>query len=104
MSRTSSRACESTVCTASRLLIAKRFAFVRVRVVVRAEVVNLLLADFRRSDLPLLRILVHEEIAARYILSRNPQLAQIVTMALESGMRKAELMGLTWDRVDLSRG
>ena len=36
--------------------------------------------------------------------SRNPQLAGIVTIALESGLRKAELLGLTWDRIDLSRG
>jgi integrase len=36
--------------------------------------------------------------------SRNSQLAQIVTVALETGMRKSELMNLSWDRVDLSRG
>ena len=27
-----------------------------------------------------------------------------MTVALESGLRKSELLGLTWDRVDLSRG
>jgi integrase len=36
--------------------------------------------------------------------SGNPTLAAIVTMALETGMRQDEVMGLTWDRVDLSRG
>jgi len=36
--------------------------------------------------------------------SRNKQLGKIVTVALESGLRKGELLGLTWDRVDLSRG
>ncbi|PYN68012.1 MAG: hypothetical protein DMD93_12515 [Candidatus Rokuibacteriota bacterium] len=36
--------------------------------------------------------------------SRNPQLANIVTVALETGLRVSELLGLTWDRVDLSRG
>lgn len=36
--------------------------------------------------------------------SRNPQLAAIVTIALETGLRRSELLGLTWDRVDLSRG
>src|SRR5260370_26166436 len=36
--------------------------------------------------------------------SRNPSLAKIVTVALETGLRKSELLGLTWDRVDLSRG
>jgi integrase len=28
----------------------------------------------------------------------------VVTVALETGLRKGELLGLTWDRVDLSRG
>ena len=36
--------------------------------------------------------------------SRNADLAAIVTMALETGLRKAELLGLTWERLDLSRG
>ncbi len=36
--------------------------------------------------------------------SRSPQLAAIVTIALETGLRRSELLGLTWDRVDLSRG
>lgn len=31
-------------------------------------------------------------------------LAAVVTLALESGLRKGELLGLTWDRVDMSRG
>jgi integrase len=36
--------------------------------------------------------------------SRNPDLAVIVTLALETGLRKGELLGLTWERLDLSRG
>ena len=36
--------------------------------------------------------------------SRNPELTKIVTIALETGLRKGEMLGLTWDRVDLSRG
>jgi integrase len=36
--------------------------------------------------------------------SRTKHLAAVVTLALESGLRKAELLGLTWDRVDMSRG
>jgi integrase len=36
--------------------------------------------------------------------SRNPHLAGIVTVALETGMRRGELLGLAWERVDLSRG
>jgi len=36
--------------------------------------------------------------------SRTTHLADVVTVALETGMRKGENLGLTWDRVDLSRG
>jgi integrase len=34
----------------------------------------------------------------------NPTLLSIVTVALETGLRKGELLGLTWDRVDMARG
>lgn len=36
--------------------------------------------------------------------SGNRHLVAIVTIALESGMRHGEIMGLTWERIDLSRG
>jgi integrase len=36
--------------------------------------------------------------------SDNPNLRPIVTLALESGMRQGEIMGMTWERVDMSRG
>ena len=36
--------------------------------------------------------------------SKNPWLTEIVTVALNTGMRKGEILGLTWDRVDFSRG
>jgi integrase len=37
--------------------------------------------------------------------SKNPQLAAIVTVALETGMRHSEVLGLTWEEsIDLSRG
>jgi integrase len=36
--------------------------------------------------------------------SKAPQLAALVIVAMETGMRRGELLGLTWDRVDLSRG
>ncbi len=36
--------------------------------------------------------------------SDNSQLLSIVTIALETGMRYGEIMGMTWERVDLSRG
>ncbi len=34
--------------------------------------------------------------------SRNPYLAAIMTIALHTGMRKGEILGLEWERVDLS--
>ena len=36
--------------------------------------------------------------------SQNQELLAIVTLALETGLRRGELLGLTWDRVDMSRG
>src|SRR5438876_836534 len=36
--------------------------------------------------------------------SDNPHLLPIVTIALETGMRLGEIMGMTWERVNLSRG
>ena len=36
--------------------------------------------------------------------SRNPHLYAITVAALETGMRQGEIFGLTWDRVDFSRG
>ena len=51
------------------------------------------------------RYLDAEEIArllAACAESKNPYLTTIVTVALNTGMRKAELLGLTWERVNLS--
>jgi integrase len=37
--------------------------------------------------------------------SRNPHLAPVVTLAIETGMRFGEIMGLTWENsIDLTRG
>jgi integrase len=36
--------------------------------------------------------------------SQNKHLLAIVTVALETGLRKGELLGLKWDRVDMTRG
>jgi integrase len=36
--------------------------------------------------------------------SQNPHLAAVVTVALNTGMRRGEVMGLTWERVDMARG
>src|SRR6185369_16788364 len=36
--------------------------------------------------------------------SQNPHLAAVVTVALNTGMRRGEVMGLTCERVDLARG
>ena len=35
---------------------------------------------------------------------QSPHLAAVVTMAVNTGMRKGELLGLVWERVDFSRG
>jgi integrase len=43
-------------------------------------------------------------LAAACRKSKNKELRSIVVIALESGLRRSELLGLTWDRVDLSRG
>jgi integrase len=54
-----------------------------------------------------LRFLGEDE-AARLLAacrdSKNPHLTAIVTTALHTGMRRGEILGLTWDRVDFSRG
>ena len=36
--------------------------------------------------------------------SLNKSLTSVVIVALETGLRKSELLGLTWDRVDMARG
>ena len=36
--------------------------------------------------------------------SKNPHLASIVVIALNTGMRKGEILGLEWERVDFARG
>jgi len=36
--------------------------------------------------------------------SKNRELLAVVRVALETGLRRGELLDLTWDRVDLSRG
>src|SRR5207249_3761518 len=36
--------------------------------------------------------------------SRTKHLAAVVRVALETGLRRGELLGLTWDQVDMSRG
>jgi integrase len=43
-----------------------------------------------------------EACAAR--AGKSPVLLPVVTLALHTGMRKGEILGMTWDRVDFSRG
>jgi len=55
-----------------------------------------------------LRFLDEQEIARLMSACTNPErspmLAGIVAVALNTGMRRGEILGLTWDRVDSSRG
>lgn len=54
-----------------------------------------------------LRFLTEEEIArllAACGSSAHPELAAVVAVALNTGMRRGEVLGLTWDRVDFARG
>lgn len=54
-----------------------------------------------------LRFLTSEEITrllAACEESKHSELATVVTVALNTGMRKGEVLGLTWDRVDFARG
>ncbi len=54
-----------------------------------------------------LRWLTQDEIVsllAACLKSRNPELRAAVIIAINTGLRRAELLGLTWDRVDQSRG
>lgn len=45
-----------------------------------------------------------DRLLAACMESRNPFLYPIVVLALSTGMRKSEILGLTWDRIDLRRG
>jgi len=52
------------------------------------------------------RFLSEDEIArllSACAKSTNPHLSAITTIAIHTGMRKGEIMGLTWERVDLGR-
>jgi integrase len=54
-----------------------------------------------------LRWLTQEEITALLaacVKSKNAELHPAVIVAINSGLRRSELLGLTWERVDLSRG
>lgn len=36
--------------------------------------------------------------------SKNPYLKSVVTLALNTGMRKGKILGLEWERVNFARG
>ncbi|MEI6306399.1 MAG: site-specific integrase, partial [Deltaproteobacteria bacterium] len=56
-----------------------------------------------QEDNTRLRFLSAEEVN-RLIAVCSPQLKPIITMAVNTGMRKGEILGLTWDKVDLKHG
>ena len=56
-----------------------------------------------------LRFLAEDEIprllaACEAKAAKSPYLLLVVTIALHTGMRKGEIPGLTWERVDFARG
>jgi integrase len=54
-----------------------------------------------------LRWLTEDEISrllAACTKSKNPELQAAVVIAINTGLRRSELLGLTWDRIDLTRG
>jgi integrase len=56
-----------------------------------------------------LRFLAEEEIprllaACEAKVAKSPYLLPVVTVAQHTGMRKGEILGLTWERVDFARG
>jgi integrase len=54
-----------------------------------------------------LRWLTEDEISrllSACLKSRNPELHAAVIIAINTGLRRGELLDLTWDRIDLSRG
>ncbi len=53
-----------------------------------------------KGEVKRLRYLSEEE-AERLVFNCEPYLKPIVVCALNTGMRKSEIFGLTWDRVDL---
>ena len=94
---------EQTIAYANRLVVITKIMFnkaldwdiVDEEVIKRLKKCKLLRGETKR-----LRYLSEEEIA---VLLHNcePHLKPVVVTALNTGMRKSEILGLTWDRVDL---
>lgn len=51
-----------------------------------------------------LRYLTPEEVKRLLQECKNPSLRAVVTIAVNTGMRRGEILGLTWDNVDLRNG
>ena len=45
----------------------------------------------------------YERLEAASKLTQNPHIWPIVVFAIETGMRRGEILGLTWDNIDLKR-
>lgn len=61
-----------------------------------------LLHPFKLTN-PKIRFLDKEEIARIFEVEKRPRWVGIIQVALNTGMRKAEIQHLTWDKVDLKR-
>lgn len=69
----------------------------------KAESNPVRVVKFFREDGRRERILSAEEIT-RLLAACGPRLQAIVLLALHTGMRRGEILGLTWEQVDLNRG
>lgn len=57
----------------------------------------------RKSIKPRSRVLSREE-EARLLLASPPELQEMIQFLLATGLRRSEMLELTWDRVDLENG
>jgi len=92
--------------TANRLLATLKHMFTKAvewEMVEEATLKRIRKAKFLEENNQRLRFLSAEE-CQELIKACHPHLKPIVVTALNTGMRKSEVLGLTWDKVDLKHG
>ncbi len=60
--------------------------------------------ELPRLDQKEIRPLDDQQVAALLATAKGSDLAPLITVALFTGLRLSELLGLTWDAVDFQRG